>query len=318
MNDLSIQRVQPHLPAAATWLLGLAIAAQLAIIVLDLIPQPETAPPPVPEALPGPQSGDSQSVDLGGILNAHLFGIAASENPTGDPANAPQTQLSLVLTGTIATEDPAKGIGMVGTAANNTKVYSVGDTVEGAGVKIHAVYADRVVLDRNGALEALYLPRSQPEGVPQSAGAPPPPAAGMAFANRMRDMASQAPDTLTSVMRPQPVFAEGRQRGYRVYPGRNRAQFQRLGLTPGDLILAINGTPLDDPARGMEIFRTMENASQVSVTIERNGPQQNLSLNLAQLAQQAQELANPPANPPQGGPPPVEQADPVPPNPQQD
>jgi general secretion pathway protein C len=312
MNDLSIQRVLPRLPAAAMWLLVLAIAVQAALIVLDLIPQPDFAPIPLPETAPGASSAGTQSVDLGGILNAHLFGAAANENaPAGDPANAPQTQLSLVLTGTIAMEDPEKGIGMIGPAASNTKVYLVGEAVDG-GVKLHAVYPDRVLLNRNGQLEALYLPRRSEGSAP--AAHVPPPNAGMAFANRMRQMANQSPDALTSVMRPQPVFAEGRQRGYRVYPGRNRAQFQRLGLTPGDLIMAINGTPLDDPARGMEVFRTMGSASQVTVTIERNGQQQNLTLDLSQLAQQAQELDNPPA----GGPPPVEQADPLPPNTQQD
>ncbi len=70
-------------------------------------------------------------------------------------------------------------------------------------------------------------------------------------------------------MRPQPVFADGKQRGFQVLPGsQSRPQFTRLGLVPGDLIMAINGTPLDDPARGMEIFTRWRSASRVSVTLE--------------------------------------------------
>jgi general secretion pathway protein C len=80
------------------------------------------------------------------------------------------------------------------------------------------------------------------------------------------------------------VFANGVQRGYRVYPGRNRQQFARLGLQPGDLVLAINGTALDDPARGMEIFNTMGTTDRVTVTVERNGQSQDLTLNTAQVA----------------------------------
>jgi general secretion pathway protein C len=79
------------------------------------------------------------------------------------------------------------------------------------------------------------------------------------------------------------VFANGAQRGYRVYPGRNRAQFSKLGLVPGDLVLSINGTPLDDPQRGMEIFNTIGSAGQVNVTVERNGQTQDLTLNMAQI-----------------------------------
>jgi general secretion pathway protein C len=74
------------------------------------------------------------------------------------------------------------------------------------------------------------------------------------------------------------------QRGYRVYPGRNRQQFAKLGLQPGDLVLSINGTPLDDPQRGMEIFNTMGASDRVTVTVERNGQPQELSLNTAQMS----------------------------------
>ncbi len=56
-----------------------------------------------------------------------------------------------------------------------------------------------------------------------------------------------------------------------------------IGLQPGDLILAINGTPLDDPQRGMEIFNTIGSSDRVSVTIERNGQPQDLTLNTAQI-----------------------------------
>ncbi len=97
-------------------------------------------------------------------------------------------------------------------------------------------------------------------------------------------MAETNPSAFAEIIRPQPVFANGVQRGYRVYPGRNRAQFSKLGLVPGDLVLSINGTPLDDPQRGMEIFNTMGSADRVTVTVERNGQSQELTLNMAQVS----------------------------------
>src|ERR1700751_3990983 len=108
--------------------------------------------------------------------------------------------------------------------------------------------------------------------------------------DRMRKLITNDPGLMAGIMRPQPVFAGGKQKGYRVYPGRNRQSFQRLGLRPGDLVTAINGTPLDDPARGQEIFGTLGASSEARVTVTRNGRQQDLSLNLAQVAQQASEL----------------------------
>jgi general secretion pathway protein C len=48
-------------------------------------------------------------------------------------------------------------------------------------------------------------------------------------------------------------------------------------------VLSINGTPLDDPQRGMEIFNTIGTSDRVSVTVERNGQSQELMLNTAQI-----------------------------------
>jgi general secretion pathway protein C len=98
------------------------------------------------------------------------------------------------------------------------------------------------------------------------------------------------------------VFANGVQRGYRVYPGRNRAQFSKLGLVPGDLVMSINGTPLDDPQRSMEIFNTMGSSDRVTVTVERNGQSQELTLNMAQLTLPDPSAGAPPARQPRPNP----------------
>jgi general secretion pathway protein C len=60
---------------------------------------------------------------------------------------------------------------------------------------------------------------------------------------------------------------------------------------PGDLVTAVNGTPLDDPARGMEILQTMNSATDVTVTIERNGQSTQISINNAQVAAEAAAAA---------------------------
>ncbi|MDH3915422.1 MAG: PDZ domain-containing protein, partial [Chromatiales bacterium] len=78
-------------------------------------------------------------------------------------------------------------------------------------------------------------------------------------------------------------FKDGQQQGDRVYPGRERQQFAKLGLRPGDLITQINGMSLEDPARGMEIFRGLSDATQVSVTVERGGQTEILTLDTSQL-----------------------------------
>ncbi len=81
--------------------------------------------------------------------------------------------------------------------------------------------------------------------------------------------------------------AAGKLRGFRAYPGRNRAIFNTLGLKPGDLVTAINGQPLDDPQHSQEVINTLQSSNTVSLTIERGGNRQDITLNIAQVAAEA-------------------------------
>jgi general secretion pathway protein C len=245
-------------------------------------PAPTTVAP-----TPQPQGPATPAVDVGRIVNAHLFGVpGASGSDETDPAAVAATQMNLVLAGTIAHADPQRGFAIVGESAATARVYAVGKTITG-GTKLHSVYPDRVILDRGGKLEALILPKKfQGGGMsaarPVAAAAPDP-----MLGQRLQNLAAQNPGAITEVIRPQPVFANGQQRGYRVYPGRDRQQFSQLGLMPGDLVTAINGTPLDDPARGMEILQSINSAAQVTVTVERNGQSTQVNINTAQVAAEA-------------------------------
>ena len=274
-----LDRVSHTAPQVVMVVLVIAIAwqlVQLTWLLLDRGPQPLPATAPPPMNVAPVRSG----VDIQAIVNAHLFDVAAVETQP-DAANAPATQMNLVLPAVFASEDPAKGLAIIGESAQSAKVFAVGGTVR-PGTKLHAVYIDRVILDRNGNLEALSLPK-RGSGALIAVNRPAPPPQNQAVEN-LRRMAETNPSAFAEVIRPQPVFANGVQRGYRVYPGRNRAQFTKLGLVPGDLVLSINGTPLDDPQRGMEIFNTIGSADRVTVTVERNGQSQELTLNMAQVS----------------------------------
>ena len=270
-------------PRLATWVLALGLGVQGAFIVTDLASSGKRGAAAPAVRAPSP----THALDLAAVTNAHLFGAAPS--PKQDGANAPQTSIPLVLTGTIAGNDPQNGLAILGQTAQTAKVYAVGDNVPG-GAKLHSVYSDRVVIDRAGQLESLTLPRQLNAG-----NAPPPSAAALQGDNssieRMRRMITEQPGLLADVMRPQPVMDHGRMNGFRVYPGRDRMAFMRLGLRPGDQVTAINGTPLDDRDRGEQILHTLGSSSEAHVTVIRNGQQQDLVLNIAQVAQEADSLA---------------------------
>lgn len=302
-------------PRIAVWVLAIAIGVQAAIIVTDLAIAKRTFESSPVQAPPVPVNRPAR-VNVAAIANSHLFGQPAAPKPAAvDATNAPKTTAPLILAGTIASDDPREGLAIIGENSNSAKVYAVGNSLPG-GVRLHSVYKDRVLLDRGGQIESLALPRKYSGGSAAPLPPPPPPvaAADGNAVERVRKLISQDPGLLSDIMRPQPVFAQGRQRGYRVYPGRNREAFNRLGLRPGDLVLAVNGTPLDDPARGQEIFRTIGSSSEAHITVIRNGQQQDLTLNMAQVAQEASQLSEAAAD----GSPPAEQASPAEPAPQTD
>ncbi len=281
-------------PRFATWFLALALGVQAALVVTDLAggdrgPHSAAAPP-----RPG---APARMVDVATIANAHLFGAAPV--PKADDADAPASSVALILTGIIAGDDPQSGLAILGPNAQTAKVHAVGDTVVG-GVKLHSVYTDRVIIDRNGQLESLTLPRQV------SGAAPAPSAAALPtqspVIDRMRKAFTEQPGLIADLLRPQAVMDGDKVKGFRVYPGRNRLAFARLGLRPGDEVIAINGTPLDDQDRGQAILNTLTSSSEARVTVIRNNQQQDLTLNLAQVAQEAETATGLQPGPFSGGP----------------
>jgi general secretion pathway protein C len=266
-------------PRLATWVLALALGIQAAFIVTDLAgagraPHGAVAPP---------RPFQQRVTDVAAITNAHLFGAAPV--PKQNDANAPETSMPLVLTGIIAGNDPQNGLAILGPNAQTAKVHAVGDTVPG-GARLHSVYTDRVIIDRNGQLESLVLPRQV------SSAAPAPSASSLPtqspVVERMRRALTEQPGLIADLLRPQAVMDGDKVKGFRVYPGRNRLAFARLGLRPGDEVIAINGTPLDDQDRGQAILNTLSTSPDARVTVIRNNQQQDLTLNIAQVAQEAE------------------------------
>ena len=270
-------------------LLTVAIGWQLGRTVWMLYPTPAETPGP---ALVGGAAGEpaspstpAVSVNADRIANAHLFGEASAAAPTPPPQDledVPETQLNLLLKGTIAASSDQESMAIIAEGSGDEKVYEIGDAIPG-GASIHAIRLDRIILERAGRLEELRLPRSEELAGTARRTSSTRRQAPVARTATIRQAIEQSDIRLTDIIRPQPVFKDGRQQGYRVYPGRQRQQFGQLGLRPGDLVTQINGMALDDPARGMEIFRSLGDTSQVTVTVERNGQTEVLSLDTSQL-----------------------------------
>lgn len=280
-----LSRLQGNGPNLVSLALAALIAVELARIAVSLLSGPVKSPQPIIARTAQPRQHPRADVQT--LVSAHLFGIATADPSTQDPANAPLSSANLVLAGTIATQDPKHGIAII-SAGGPSKVYSVGDNVSGA--SLYSVYLDHVILDRGGTLETLLLPRVLPVNRSSaSARRIGTDTRTVAAVDNIRRMVQQDPGILDQVMRVVASYdnAAGKLRGFRAYPGRNRAIFNKLGLKPGDLVTAINGQVLDDPQHSQEVFNTIQTSDHVTVSIERGGQKQDVSLNIAQVASEA-------------------------------
>jgi len=278
-----LAKASQRLPFWVSLTFVILIGYYLARIVWLLYPAADDGAwsPPPPVSRPAAQPATDAAFRT--IIAAHLFGTAdadATPAVVEETDDAPDTRLNLTLRATVSATDQSVAHAIIADNAGKEHVYFVRDSIPG-GATLHRVHADRVILNRGGVLEALRLPRefdgSTGSGIRRSA-AP-------ARAPDMQQLITENATSFTEIIRPQPFMPNGQLKGYRVFPGRNRQQFIALGLRPGDLVTEINGIALNNPAEGMEIFRTLSDSSQVAITIERNGQQQSLTLDASKLAE---------------------------------
>jgi general secretion pathway protein C len=257
-------------------------------------------------------------VDIERLVGWHLFGeagvedaaaIAALESASttqgdtrqGIEEGARETRLNLTLTGIVASTDEGLGFAII-EHQRRQAVYAVDDELPvGGRVKLAKVMADRVVLDNGGTYELLMLfeeSELSPGISAQSAPAPdrgrPTPAvqprAGVVdkrddplattLASSYRERLYEDPQSLARVVQVSAVRENDQLLGYRVQPGQDQAQFERLGFEAGDVVTSVNGVSLDDPAQAMQLYQIMRTATEAVFTVQRKGQQVTLSVAL--------------------------------------
>lgn len=281
-----------YLPPAVSALLVLALAWQAAKLTWALIPGvPADAPTPVvsPSApeLSGPAT---QAIDITRIMDSDLFGELSSESVA--PAtpvevsvlDAPETTLSLLLKATVSdTQENRRGAAIIA-SGQVEKTYTVSDIIEGTGgAQLHAIYSDRVILNRAGRLETLTLPT---EYSLANSGtvyvAPPVPLPAPAT---LRSVISDNATRINEIVRIAAHIEQGRMVGFRLNPGEQPEQFTALGFQPGDVVTEINGTAMSDPSRGLQVFESLGESTMANVTLIRDGTPQVLTIDTTLLGE---------------------------------
>ncbi|HET9048522.1 MAG TPA: type II secretion system protein N [Chiayiivirga sp.] len=285
-------RVPPWLLRVVV-LIAFALCAWQAVGLLWLILAGPNLPLGKPAAnLPGVQA----PVDQTDLAKWHLFGSAPA---TLDLASLAQSQiaetaLKLTLRGTFNESDPKAGIAIIADETGADKTYRAGDDLPG-NAKLEQILTGVVVLSRAGVRETLSLRLDRLDDAGARAATPrartskPAPLPGSLRTGSMPitiapniapgvpDMASYRAANLPNVqelakqVQVAPVFANNRMRGVRLSAGRDSDILERAGLKPTDVVLAVNGVPLDGIGRQAELLNKLQGASRVQLEVERDG-----------------------------------------------
>jgi general secretion pathway protein C len=279
-----IDAANTQLPRMVSVLLILGIAWFLARFVWVLVPLENEFDWNVnPTSKQLSSSADTAAqINYRTIVSAHIFGEAGAGPVVTKTVNAPDTRLNLKLRGTIAAGDTKYAHAIIGDGKGKNEVYFVKDSVPGGAV-LYEVYPDKVILNRAGTLETLRLPRTS-ESLGKPSARPRQTARATPSGGSIQQLMQESGGSFTDILRPQPYMPNGELKGYRVYPGRDRRRFAALGLRPGDLVTDINGQPLNNLQAGMEVFKNLGDATQLTVTIERNGSPMALTLDTSQFS----------------------------------
>lgn len=258
---------------AVQLLLLVAIAIAAARLIWSLIPTPESArwrPAPVQATNSAQDTGPKLDV----IIGARLFGVYQPQASNLDAA--PDTSLNLNLLGIFAGTRKEESRALIGQPNGDERPYSIGEDVVN-GVNLQAIFADRVVLSRNGQLETLRLDKDKPSAGFTGDSTPSP--GGPQSLGQVRQELLADPNKASEYIRIQPVNMNGQMKGYRVYPGQNQTLFNNVGLHPGDLVTSVNGIQLDDTQKAMQMLSDISKAGSASLVIDRGGQPQTINVN---------------------------------------
>jgi len=297
------------LPAIATVVLTIVIANTFASLTWKMVPSlPNViAPILIDESVKNTRTSTATTNNstYNQLPNWHLFGVVQKNVPRPvvqapvTPQEAPDTQLRLTLKGVMASPDMMDAWAIIADRMGNEDNYGVESSLPGGAI-LKEIYSDRIILEHNGRLETLRLPKTDTAGskvtssksnvrsgrrntrnqrnntrsaVP-SGNVNRVSSAGSNILKGYRDKLLNDPQSVMNTVRAEPYRQAGKLKGYRIFPGRDKSLFGQLGLEPGDVVTTVNGISLDSPLKGLEVMQNVTDASEVSVQVLRNGVNQ--------------------------------------------
>ncbi|MEN8178547.1 MAG: type II secretion system protein GspC [Pseudomonadota bacterium] len=276
-----------RLPQIVALVLIVLIAQHAAEMTWRFIPEPPQRQMPAQQEAPmnkAAREAQTSERTAEKIADLHLFGRAGDVKPlVKEQVNkkAPETSLKLTLHGVFVEEKAGAGAAIIGKAGSKQNYYKVGSNVMN-GVKLQAVFNDRVVLLRNGQSEILKFPKTvKSSPIQQSAqSSRAVKSSKHKSLSSYRDMFRNEPLKIFEHVRFVPVRSGKTIKGYRVLPQKNRKLYNKLGIRPSDLVTSVNGVSLQNDREALQLIDKLKDAEQINLEIVRRGQMESLTLSL--------------------------------------
>ena len=289
-NEIKL-KANKHLPKFVFIVLIILIVQTFAELTWEIFTPAEKSSSYAISSPTAPINTVAQNSSLKEVGSYHLFGDATKQVVVQQKViDAPETRLRLDLKGVFASSNASEALAIISSSKGKDKTYHIGDKVTG-GALLHAVYADRVILKRNGKLETLRLPKPKVDSkafysptAPDKLRAP----VNRVTSNRsnqsqskrlreMRDTLLKDPAKIWQQIRINPVMKNGEVQGYTLAHN-DQKLMKALNLRTTDIITAVNGQSLSDPATLYGLMSSLSEQPTLELTIERNGQQQTIQL----------------------------------------
>jgi len=264
---------------AVSMLLVVLLAYALSQLTWQLWPVPGQDLPPPAAATSAAQAART---DYRQIANLHLFGRSAQESVrTAAPVEAPDTRLNLTLRGILFNTELGLTRAIIAAPGRDDETYQAGAQLPGGAI-IDQIYADRVMLLRNGQYEMLRLPEETVATRAATGRRAQQPArgGGSGLAGVRQDIVRN-PQRVANYLQGEPVNrAGGGIVGFRVFAGQNRAVFDQSELEEGDIVTNVNGIQLDALDKAAEAMDQLASSDAVTITVLRDGAEHTLQIQL--------------------------------------
>ena len=208
-----------------------------------------------------PSGGAARSAASAPQSIGDLSGVFATLAQNAAPV-APESRLGFTLRGVRVGATPGDGSAIIDIPGEGQLRVAAGETLS-ANIVLEEVHADRVVINRRGVLESLFLTDAGRRRA-QSGAAP----AETVGANVQMSERQMARGWLTGLSL-EPDYENGAVRGLRV--SGDTARLANLGLEPGDVVLSLNAAPLTSEAAAVRAFALLESADMAVVRLWRDG-----------------------------------------------